>query len=274
MGNIDGKFSEAKAYAKVNLVLDITGVGDNGYHFIDTVMEEADICDIITARTRLDKSVNVRYKGGISFAKDNALAAAEAFVKKYDTCGADFYIEKNIPLGAGLGGSSADSAGVVKLLSKFYDITPDNDFLYSLGADVPFMYRGGAKRVTGFGETVGEVKLPAHTLVIAYIPGLRAETPKVFAEYDRLGGDKQYPDEFLKDFNNCGNALEKAAVNLYPVMGEIKSAMKKSGFKNVTMSGSGSAFVAYGEDENEINKALFKLNKMRRDIVTLKYTRE
>ena len=110
-----------KSYAKVNLALNVTGCA-GGYHLLDSVVASVDICDTVRAKPRKDALVNVYMRGmgseGIPPEGNNAVRAAEAFVRAFGTKGADIQIDKDIPIGAGLGGSSADAAGVLNALAK------------------------------------------------------------------------------------------------------------------------------------------------------------
>mgnify|MGYP001623753385 FL=1 len=108
--------AKVRSWAKLNLSLNISGVS-GGYHLLDSVVCSVDICDTVCAKARSDALVNVYMHGlgseNIPPEKNNAVRAGEAFVAAFGTRGADIDIYKDIPLGAGLGGSSADAAGVL-----------------------------------------------------------------------------------------------------------------------------------------------------------------
>lgn len=114
-----------KAYAKINLTLFVCGKKD-GYHALDSLVASVNLFDAITIKKRKDRLVSIAMHGmgseSIPFEKNNAAKAAELFVEKFGTCGADITVYKNIPMGAGLGGSSADAAGVLNGLAKLYKI--------------------------------------------------------------------------------------------------------------------------------------------------------
>ena len=146
-------YARVKSFAKVNLTLDITGV-NGGYHMLDSVVASIDVADVITARSRRDGQINVTMHGegseNIDPERNNAVKAARAFMHHFDTCGADIAVWKNIPVGAGLGGSSADVAGVLRAMAKLYNI---DDFeavkaiADSLGSDCGYMLTGGYARL-------------------------------------------------------------------------------------------------------------------------------
>ena len=129
------------AYAKLNLTLDVTGKTGE-YHDLDSVAVTINLFDKIIAKKRKDKLVNVTMRGMGSEKlvpeENNAVRAGEAFVKAFSTLGADITIYKEIPMGAGLGGSSADAAGVLNALAKMYAVKDEKklkELADGLGSD-------------------------------------------------------------------------------------------------------------------------------------------
>lgn len=156
-----------KAYAKVNLTLDILGVKD-GYHQLDSLVIALDLYDLITVKKRKDGKIRVFSRGegseSIPEEKNNAFKAAVAFQSEFSCGGAEISVFKNIPVGAGLGGSSADAAGVLRAMKKLFCIvpSPENErkilaIADGTGSDVRAMYTGGTCRMRGRGETVTDV---------------------------------------------------------------------------------------------------------------------
>ena len=117
---------KVKSYAKLNLTLEILGV-EKGYHLLDSLVTSVDIYDLIVLKKRKDKFSRVVMHGmnseSIPPEKNNALKAAERFSDRFGTFGADITVYKNIPIGAGLGGSSADISGVINGMAKLYGVT-------------------------------------------------------------------------------------------------------------------------------------------------------
>ena len=153
-------YIRVRSYAKINLSLDVLGVRD-GYHLIDSVVTTIDICDIIAVKKRKDELVSITMRGmgseDIPYERNNAVKAAEAFISAYSTTGADITVWKNIPMGAGLGGSSADAAGVLNALGALYgvdDAVGIKAIADSLGSDTGYMLTGGYARISGRGEIV------------------------------------------------------------------------------------------------------------------------
>lgn len=142
-----------KSYAKVNLSLNVTGAA-GGYHLIDSVLASIDIYDTVCVKPRGDRLVNVYMHGlgseNILPERNNAVRAGEAFVSAFSTKGADIEIYKDIPMGAGLGGSSADAAGVLNAMAALYKVTDRaalKGLADALGSDTGYMLGGGFARV-------------------------------------------------------------------------------------------------------------------------------
>ena len=129
--------------------LDVTG-REKGYHNIDSLFLSVNVFDEIIVTERKDEAVRLSFCGvsaEIAPENSNAYRAAEAFVKKFGTCGADISIKRNIPTGGGLGGSSADAAGVLAGLARLYNVNGELDEIADdVGSDVSFMLRGGFAR--------------------------------------------------------------------------------------------------------------------------------
>ncbi|MFQ7077003.1 MAG: hypothetical protein ACLRSW_03215 [Christensenellaceae bacterium] len=135
--------------------LDVTGRA-GGYHLLDSFVASVDLFDLVCVGKRKDKLVSVTMHGmdgeGIPPERNNALKAGEAFVGRFSTAGADVTVYKNIPMGAGLGGSSADAAGVLNAMAKLYGIDDKaalGELADALGSDTRYMLDGGFCRMRG-----------------------------------------------------------------------------------------------------------------------------
>ncbi|MBO7298144.1 MAG: 4-(cytidine 5'-diphospho)-2-C-methyl-D-erythritol kinase [Clostridia bacterium] len=205
-----------KAYAKINLTLEIQGV-EKGYHLLDSLVASIDLHDVITLKKRKDRLSSVTMKGmgseSIPPEKNNALKAAEAFSETFGVFGVDITIYKNIPLGAGLGGSSADISGVLLGMAKLYGIT---DFAAvetladSLGSDTRYMLTGGYARMQGRGEKITPLNItqPLHLLLIC--PDSSVSAGACYQKYDTLPKTLQWRESQTE---NCIAALQKNQVN-------------------------------------------------------------
>lgn len=248
------------AYAKLNLTLDVTGT-ENGYHTLDSLMLTVDLCDKIVARKRKDAQVGVTMRGmgseSIPPEKNNALRAAEAFVSAFQTTGAEITVYKNIPVGAGMGGSSADAAGVLNALAKLYGVTDRTaikTLADGLGSDEGFLTTGGLKRVRGRGEQVEETSLTPELWFLALCPRKGVSTAECFRKFDEMGGVGKSRTEHALGLLHSGNAewaakwfgndLYEAAKSLEPEVEESYLALKGFSPWGVSLTGSGSASFA------------------------------
>ena len=248
------------AYAKVNLTLDITGT-EGGYHMLDSLVITVSLSDRIVAKRRKDGLIRVVMHGmgseGIPPEENNAVKAAEGFVSRFQTTGADITIYKNIPVGAGLGGSSADAAGVIRALAKLYGISDTvalKSFADGFGSDTGYLLTGGFARIRGRGERVESFPTPElHLLLIC--PESGVSSAACYREYDRIG--KTYEPRTARALELFktpewaarlfGNALAEAAASLNPdVMAALFEARSFSPL-GAGVTGSGSAAFAVFE---------------------------
>ena len=181
-----------RAYAKVNLTLEIVGRED-GYHQLDSLVASVDVCDTIRLKKRKGKLSSIWMHGqgseGIPPEKNNALMAAERYSERFNTDGADITVHKDIPIGAGMGGSSADVAGVLIGMQRLYGAATEQELeslAEQLGSDVKYMLKGGYARMQGRGEIltpIENVKEPLHLLML--YPSTGVSSGACYREYDR-----------------------------------------------------------------------------------------
>lgn len=264
--------AKVQAYAKLNLTLDILGVRD-GYHLLDSFVCTVDLKDTVYLKRRKDKLINVYMVGkgseSIPPERNNAVKAGEAFVCKFGTFGADIRILKNIPIGAGLGGSSADIAGVLKGMARLYgvdDFSALKEIADSLGSDSGYLLTGGYARISGRGEIVEPIKSDKKMSFLLLQPKTPVSTAECFSCFDRIGGDgalhtQAFIDAFLDGDSegmgkNMVNALTYSAAKLNPeVMTAVREAesFSPSGY---SMTGAGSGVFLWFEEEELLKWAL------------------
>ena len=255
-----------KSYAKVNLTLEITGVQD-GYHLLDSTVANVDLFDLIVLKKRKDKLSRVTMKGmgseSIPPEKNNALKAAEAFSETFQTGGADITVYKNIPIGAGLGGSSADVVGVLNGMAKLYGVE-DRAALKALadtlGSDTGYMLTGGFARMQGRGEKVTPIAVNERLHLLLICPQTGVSAGACYQQYDNLPQTLQWKESatqgciealLKKDINGVGRYLmNDLYVPALHLNGDVEKAYEEaSSFSplGVTMSGSGSCVLALFE---------------------------
>lgn len=264
-----------KAYAKLNLFLDITGRYPNGYHELCTVMQQIDLHD--------DVEIAVTDGKGITISCDNPLVpcderniaykAAKAFLERI---GRDFAVEmaikKRIPLEGGMGGSSTDGAAVLTGLNRLFDNTLSAQQLYEtgnrLGADIPFCIHGGTALCKGTGNIFTEVKpLPQCTFAIIQ-PDFTNNTGIAYMTYDKAPvPPSSNIDRMLEGLENEDvKAVSKACYNVFEQLyGDrrieaIRTELLALGATGASMTGSGSVVFGIFENEKKAENALKFLN--------------
>ncbi|MFW6287425.1 MAG: 4-(cytidine 5'-diphospho)-2-C-methyl-D-erythritol kinase [bacterium] len=258
---------EIPAPAKINLALDIEGLREDGFHEVKMIMQSISLHDWIVVRKRKkgikitssesslpDDSGNIAYR-----------AANMILNKKSVKTGVDIFIEKNIPIGAGLAGGSTDAAAVLKAINYLYslDISDKSlcDMASLLGSDVPFCLKGGTALAYGRGEKIDQLPdLDVKDLVLVN-PGFEVSTPWAYNKYDEITITDKIPIESLLNIlktnkgitwkEGWGNVLEKVTITYYSEINKIKSILKDMGALFVMMSGSGPTVFAVVENQED-----------------------
>lgn len=257
-----------KVYAKINLTLDVKNV-DNGYHELDSLVASIDLYDEIRLKKRKDKQVNLKMQGielfDLPVEKNNAYKAAISFMKAYQTDGVDIEIRKNIPVGAGLGGSSADAAGVLNGLAKLYGIDDEkglDDLADELGSDTKYMRHGGYARMRGRGEKLEFLPVGQVLWFLLLCPKSSVSTAECFHTLDSLrlqGNCAYFPRTQACIESLCaldkervgrlmGNDLYQAALTLNSELLSVKEEADGFSPLGATMTGSGSGVIALFEE--------------------------
>ncbi|MEW9094487.1 MAG: 4-(cytidine 5'-diphospho)-2-C-methyl-D-erythritol kinase [Clostridiaceae bacterium] len=276
-----------KAYAKVNLSLDVLGRKENGYHLLSMIMQCIDLYDTIEIK-EINNGIKINCnKINIPTDKRNlAYKAADMFIEKYKVNkGVEIYIEKNIPTEAGLGGGSSNAATVLKVMRDMFKPQINDEELAmlgeKLGADVPFFIYGGTALCEGIGEIITPLEsFRNHTLVLVK-PSFGASTKDVYEEIDKITIHnhpnmdrviKYINENNLKDLcKNMINVLELVTLDKYPELLEIKRDMKNLGSIGTLMSGSGSTIFGFFENHQSA-KRCYNFMKDRYDEVFLSKT--
>lgn len=248
-----------KAYAKLNFTLDVTGV-NAGYHMLESLVCTTDLYDFIKVKKRRDKLIGVEMHGfgteTLPPEKNNAVKAGESFVNAFSTCGADITVYKNIPVGAGLGGSSADAAGVLNAMSRLYGVGSERrlkELADGLGSDTGYLLTGGWAKISGRGEITEKLNLNDKLYILLLVPDGGVSTGECYAEYDKSpclqsrtdAAIKALKNGSLSDFcGNLGNALYPSAVRLNPAVEEAFRELEAFAPSGVNMTGSGSGVYA------------------------------
>ena len=248
-----------KAYAKLNISLDVTERRGDGFHDMCMVMQTVSICDELELRPT--DTGRIQVKSNFSFIPgDERNLAAKAALGFFEAVGKQgqgllITLQKSIPVGAGMAGGSADAAAVLRALNRLYGAPLTADALETLaarvGSDVPFCVRGGTALATGRGEKLESLpSLPACKFVVCK-RDFSISTPELFRKLDQTGL-RCHPDTAgilaaLRD-----GELEPVARRMYNVfeevddrrlrtVREIKSVLLDCGALGAIMTGTGSA---------------------------------
>ena len=246
-----------RAPAKVTLSLRVLGTRPDGYHELDALTVScSDPNDRIALYPqRRGDTVSVAPAGSAPTGAANNLATKAITLLRprlpADLPGIRVRLHKQIPMGAGLGGGSADAAMVLTLLGKHFAL-PRRDLERAaarLGSDVPFALRGTPAFLRGRGERlVAAPGIGSLTLVIA-TPDFGCDTPLVYRAWDELGSPRS--DRVLEsDLVDGGlaNDLEPAAHAVFPLLGAFRDAVARSTDRHPIMLGSGSSYAVVADD--------------------------
>lgn len=277
----------ANAAGKINLLLDLTGVLDNGYHCIYTVMQSISVFDKITVEKTTDGKITLGCDREFipSDSKNTAYKAAQAFfyVSKITNPGIKIFINKNIPCQAGMGGGSADAAAVLVILNEMFSSPFTIDGLCkigeTIGADVPFCIKGGCALCLNIGEVIAP--LPSAKLYAVVVkPEQNISTKTAYENFDSLE-QVRHPDNnrFLyaaahsdyHDMCRYGANVFEQAVEVYD-RADIKSIMRSNGAGLSMMTGSGSAVFGLFDDENKAQRCFDFLKTKYKEVHFSKFT--
>ena len=255
-----------KAYAKINLYLDVLDKREDGYHNILSVMHDAPLYDTLTVSVAEDVFMTCTDKS-LSCGEDNlCIKAARAFFSNFKGNGGCFIeLEKNIPMKAGLGGGSSDCAAVLRALNYLYGSPFTVDELCAigagLGADVPFCVRGGSCKCEGIGEILSPFPhLPECFIVISGGIG-EVSTPVAYRMIDSTPPSKSGDIKALcsalrsKDLEKIGKALYNRFEDACSECESVKRIMLESGALGALMSGSGPSVFGLFADKESAEKA-------------------
>lgn len=251
---------KVRVYAKLNLSLNVYPK-QGTFHPIDSVAISVGLCDFVSVKPKKTHDITLRGCTKIPSEQNTAYRAACAFAERFGTNGCDIVIKKHIPIGAGLGGSSADAAAVVACLCYLYGVEKNSAEVFALcaelGSDVNFMLHGGLARMRGKGDDLSFCEDYSQLYFAVTFFAAPLSTAEVYGRFDELGSDgvccnNDILIERLESFKTHGigtmfsNGLQPAAESLLPknVAAEVeryKAFCAEHAFC-CQMTGSGSAY--------------------------------
>lgn len=253
-----------RAYAKINIALDVFNKREDGYHDISSVMIPISFYDDL--EISISDVDNYTYnRTNIEFNEQNSIyKMIEAVRKKY---GIDAHysivLNKCVPLRAGLGGGTSDAASTLRLLKRLHHLKPtyeeEKELCMSVGADVLFSYINKPAIVSGIGDVVEPIKVKKTYYVLIVKPKYGISTKQAYEMLDMEKANHPNIEALKNALANgddlaglLGNSLEQPALLLNKEIDVIKNKLINAGASNVAMSGSGSAVFTLCESEEEM----------------------
>lgn len=268
------------APAKINLLLDVLGKRGDGYHELHSVMLSISLCDTVELMVVPAKESLIRVCTDRSYLpadeRNTAWKAAARYLAAVgQTAEVDIRLRKSIPVGAGLGGSSADAAAVLwgmdRLMGNGMDEREKIALAASVGADVPFMMQGGCAEANGIGEQLRALPVPAGLPIVISKPRPSASTKAIFTNLDALV-DPFHPDagkmldavqrnDWQGIGEAVGNTLESVTAALCPDVTRLKQMFEQCGALGTAMSGSGTAVFGIFASESAASAAVRNISR-------------
>ena len=264
-----------EAFAKINWSLDIVGVRDDGYHLMDMVMQPVSLADEITLTPAARMTISTDGFPRTRADDSNLAMRAACLLRNYS--GVDqsvsVHVHKRIPMGAGMGGGSADAAAVLYGLNRLwnlrYPLRELEQIGLTLGADVPFCLHGGLTRTTGIGEALEDHPCRTNYWLLVFQPCRGLSTGDIFASF-RLN-DAVHPDtssvlsaldkgnmELLS--SSAGNVLEPVSAERCPQIRQARDELYQCGARLAAMTGSGSAVFGVFRSRQDAVRAMSSLS--------------
>ena len=275
---------QEKAYAKVNLGLDIINKRPDGYHEVSMVMHSIDLCDDIIIRKRNDDKRSYSTDSNkLSMDESNLVCkAADLFCETFKISdGFSIELIKRIPMAAGLAGGSSDAAAVLRGLNALFEVNASKEEMMALGkkigADVPYCVMGKTALAEGIGEILNPIRNPEFKYWLIAKPCVDVSTKWAYEKIDNAT-NLRHPDikglvKALEDsdyntaFSKMENIFEPVISEKYPIINEYRKLMEESGAVIAMMSGSGPTVFGIFDDEKTMENAALKIKMLEHEYI-------
>ncbi len=271
--------TQERAYAKLNISLDVLGLLPKGYHEMSMVMQSISLWDDVGIS--LNDTGLIRCRSNAAFLPSDegniAVKAAKAFFAAagMEGAGAEISLTKRIPTCAGMGGGSSDGAAVLRAMNRLCGSRFTRRELETIGAsvgsDIPFCVAGGTQLATGTGTTLEDLPPMPHCFILVCKPSFAIRTPELFAKIDsrrsRLHPDTAGILEGIRqgDVESIARRMYNVFEDVLPRscgdIGRLKSLLLEHGALGSVMTGTGSALFGVFADEATAEKALIEIKK-------------
>ncbi len=279
--------TKEKAYAKVNLYLNVIDKRIDGFHDLEMVMASVDLFDILTFEELDSQEILVESSTHITDRmEDNLVYQIATYLKReFDILkGVKITIEKHIPIAAGLAGGSADAAATIRGLNRIWKLRLSLEDMAtigsSFGSDIPFCVYNKLCVARGRGEDLCFIDKKLKLPILLINPNIKVSTKEVFGKVKKKELIQRKITDMTAGIYNKNvslitrelfNSLEPMAFELEPKIRDIKNLLKDSGIDGVLMSGSGATVFAISKNKKKLQDAqdLFndyyykKLTKLR-----------
>ncbi len=271
-----------RAYAKINIALDVVGKREDGYHLLRMIMQQIDLYDEISI-DKIEEGIElVCDKKYIPVDSRNlAYKAAELFKQTYSVDGGvAISINKNIPVAAGLAGGSADAAAVLIGMNKLFGLNRSikelMELSVSLGADIPYCINGGTALCEGIGEEITSLKAFKNHILVLAKPNFGVSTKEVYKALD-VSKINRHPniDKIIKAMGeedlssvcfNMRNLLENVTLKKHQGLRRLKNQFIEAGALGSMMSGSGPTVFGFFDNMLTAQRCYDKLKKAYKEV--------
>ena len=267
-----------KAYAKINLGLDVLGKRDDGYHLVKMIMQNVDIYDTLTFRRTTEGKITLKANDDTIPVDDSNLICkvAKQLQEKYGvTYGAEIELVKRIPVAAGMAGGSTDGAAAYRALNDLWELGLSDkelcELAVKLGADIPYCIVGGTALSEGIGEVLTPIDGKAKYHLVVAKPDIMVSTGWVYTELDSTEITRHPDIDAVKEAIEQGdvkrmcdeihNVLEPVTTAKYRVIKDIEKILEDNGAVKAFMTGSGPTVFAVFDNENTAKKGFEAVKK-------------
>ena len=266
-----------RAYAKINLCLDVVGKREDGYHDLKMIMVPINFYDVLEMEFAPETTLELNRDYLPINDKNTIIKAIHIMQEKYNIT-EEFCcrLEKHIPTRAGLAGGSADAAAAIRIINRMCNLHLTKDEMIAVGkevgADVPFCILNRPAFVEGIGEKITTFSCSPDFYLLLIKPRKGVSTAEAFHIVDEQEGihpDCKAMQEALEynDYDDIisslGNSMENAAMTLVPEIRKAKQDLLDLGFDGVLMSGSGSTVFGITKDVELLDRSIDILKKKR-----------
>ena len=266
-----------RAYAKINLCLDVVGKREDGYHDLKMIMVPINFYDVLEMEFALETTLELNRDYLPINDKNTIIKAIHIMQEKYNIT-EEFRcrLEKHIPTRAGLAGGSADAAAAIRMINRMCNLHLTKDEMIAVGkevgADVPFCILNRPAFVEGIGEKITTFPCSPDFYLLLIKPRKGVSTAEAFHIVDEQEGihpDCKAMQEALESndydgiISSLGNSMENAAMTLVPEIRKAKQDLLDLGFDGVLMSGSGSTVFGITKDVELLDRSIDILKKKK-----------